>query len=118
MPDMPLADLLLRLRASIDAQADALDLEDFERVAQAGVERDRLVAALDQYGPADFRPEDRAVLEQVAAIDQRLVASARAGLERADRDRRSIFRGQGALKKYQRRGQTLMGALHQLDAAR
>ena len=118
MSEMPLAMLLLRLRDSLQAQADALDVDDFERLAQAGSERDHLVAALDQYQPADFRPEDRAVLEQVAAIDQRLVASVREGLEQADRDRRSIFRGQGALQQYRRRGQSLIGVLHQLDAAR
>jgi hypothetical protein len=118
MPDLLLADLLVQLRSSLQAQADALDIDDFTRVADAGRERDRLVAALDQYRPADFRPEDRAVLEQIGAIDQRLVASVRDGLERADRDKRSVFRGQGALQQYQRRGQALMGALNQLDVAR
>ena len=118
MPAMPIAELLVRLRSALLAQADALDVDDFERLAQAGSERDRLVATLDHYQPVDFRPEDHAVLEQVAALDQRLMASARDSLERADRDRRSVFRGQGALQQYRRRGQSLIGALHQLDAAR
>jgi hypothetical protein len=118
MPGMPLVELLLQLRSALQAQADALDVDDFERLARAGAERDRLVASLDQYQPVDFRPEDRAVLEQVAALDQRLVASARDSLARADLDRRAVFRGQGALQQYRRRGQSLIGALHQLDAAR
>jgi hypothetical protein len=114
----PLAAVLNRLRAVVQAQAAALDVEDFPSVAEKGVERDALVAALDQYRGSDLRPEDRGVLEQIAAIDQRLVASAQQGLDQANLAMRSLFRGQGALQKYHRRGQQLIGALHQLDVAR
>src|SRR4051794_32712547 len=113
-----LHDLLVHLRAAIQTQANALDLEDFEAVAQAGRERDLLTAALEQYHARDLQPEDRLILEQIGALDQRLIASARQGMDQANLSMRSLFRGQGALRKYQRRGQALIGALHQLDVAR
>ena len=93
----------------------ALDQDDFERVARVGAERDRLVAALDRYRPVDFRPEDRAMLEQVGALDQRIVASARASLDRANQELRTLFRGQGALQRYRQRGQAAIQALSRLD---
>jgi hypothetical protein len=118
MAQEPLTGVLARLRAVVQAQADALDAEDFASVAQTGTERDALVASLEQYHATDMAPEDRRALEQIAAIDQRLVASARQGLDRASREKQSLFKGQGALRQYRRRGQALIGALHQLDAAR
>jgi hypothetical protein len=118
MAQETLTDVLARLHAVVQAQADALDAEDFASVAQAGEARDILVASLDLYQAADMGLEDRRALEQIAAIDQRLVASAQQGLDRASREKRTLFKGQGALQQYRRRGQALIGALHQLDAAR
>jgi len=115
LPRQPLGELLLRLRAVVQEQADALDQDDFERVAQIGAERDQLVAALDRYRPADFRPEDRAMLEQVGALDQRIIASVRASLDRANQERRTMFRGQNALQKYRQRGQAAIQALSRLN---
>jgi hypothetical protein len=58
------------------------------------------------------------LLEQIGALDQRLLASARQSLDQANLELRSIFRGHGALQKYQRRGQALIGHLGSLDVAR
>ena len=118
MPREPLNDLLSRLHAIVAAQVAALDGDDVDEVERLAPERDALAARLDGYQASDLRAEDRALLEQVAALDQRLLASARQSIDQANQDMRSIFRGHGALQQYQRRGQALIGALTQLDVER
>jgi hypothetical protein len=117
-PAAPLGDLLAHLHAVVTAQVDALDRDDLAAVEALAPDRDALVTALDRYRAADLRPTDRALLEQIAALDQRLIASARQSIDQATLELRSIFRGHGALQRYQRRGQALIGALTQLDVAR
>lgn len=118
VPREPLGDLLTRLHAIVTAQVAALDREDLDEIERLAPERDTLAAALNTYQASDVGPEDRALLEQVAALDQRLLASARQSIDQANQDMRSIFRGHGALQQYQRRGQALIGALTQLDVER
>jgi hypothetical protein len=112
-----LGELLTGLHGVVTAQADALDREDFEAIGRLSTERDRLVAGLGRYRAGDLRPVDRDFLEQIAALDQRLLASARQSLERATRELRSIFRGHGALRRYRERGQAASGAPARLDLA-
>jgi hypothetical protein len=113
-PD-PLGILLTRLRTVVEAQAEALGADDFAALARLSAERDQQVAALDGYTRADFRPEDRALLEQIGALDQRLLELARAGLADTTHGLRDVHRGRAALTEYARRGQTLIRNLAILD---
>ncbi|MCC6177635.1 MAG: flagellar protein FliT [Chloroflexi bacterium] len=103
----PLIVVVQRLLALLQHQADALQSEDFARLARLSDERDRLVMGLDAYGPADLSVEARALLEQVAALDQQVLALARAALDRADQERRTLRRGQSVLATYARPGAEL-----------
>ena len=111
----PLGALLGRLRSVVRSESDALAADDFNQLEQLGAERAALVAALDGYTPTDAEPADRALLEQVAALDQQLVASARAEIERTARELGEVHRGRGALEAYRRRGQALIGGLADYD---
>jgi hypothetical protein len=111
----PLGAVLARLRNVLEAQADALAADDFDGLEQINADRDVLVAALDGYTRADARPGDRALLEQVAALDQRLQEQVRSGLEQVGKELREIHRGRSALVEYRRRGQTLIRNLAYLD---
>jgi hypothetical protein len=111
----PLGALLARLRTILGAQAEALAADDFAGLERLSDERDRLVAALDPYTAADTGPGDRALLDQLGALDGRLQELARAGLEQAGHELRDVHRGRGALHEYRRRGQDLIGNLARLD---
>src|SRR5262249_54956934 len=106
---------LARLRTALRGQAEALAADDFAAVERFAAERDELVAALDWYTPADATAADRALLEQLSALDQRLLEAARSGLEQASHDLREVHRGRTALNEYQRRGQNLIRNLSLLD---
>jgi DNA invertase Pin-like site-specific DNA recombinase len=112
---IPLSSLLARLCDLLQAQADALSADDFDGLERLSAERDTLVAALDGYTPADASPQDRVLLDQIGALDQRLLEMVRAGQEQATHDLRDVHRGRGALNEYQRRGQNLIRNLAQLD---
>jgi hypothetical protein len=103
------------LRDALEAQAEALGAEDFDSLEHLNDERDRLVAALDPYTPADAHPADLVLLEQLGALDERLIVMARAGLEQAGQELRDVHRGRGALNEYRRRGQNLIHNLARLD---
>ena len=111
----PLSSLLARLRDLLQAQADALSADDFIGLEPLSIERDRLVAALDGYSGADISPPDRALLDQIGALDQRLLEATRASQVQAAHDLRDVHRGRSALNEYQRRGQNLIRNLAQLD---
>ena len=112
---VPLSSLLARLRDLLQAQADALSANDFDGLERLSTERDTLVAVLDGYAPAEASPQDRVLLDQIGALDQRLLEMVRAGQEQATHDLRDVHRGRGALAEYQRRGQNLIHNLAQLD---
>jgi hypothetical protein len=113
-PREPLGALLLQLRAVVQAQAEALEADDFDGLESLTTEREQLVVVLGGYTAADTRPDDRALIEQVGALDQRLIALAREGLERTSQELRDLHRGRGALNEYRRRGQNLIVNLAQL----
>lgn len=114
----PLRTVLARLRTILDAQAEALAAEDFDGLERLYAEREQLIAALSAYEPADLGPEDRALLEQVSALDQRLLALVRESLDRTARELREVHRGRGALNEYGQRGQMLIRNLQHLDTER
>jgi hypothetical protein len=117
-PREPLGAVLSRLRAVLQGQADALSAEDFDGLERLDAERDPLVAELVLYTPADTRPQDRDLLEQVGALDQRLLTLARESIDRAGQELRDVHRGRGALTEYQRRGENLIRNLARLDLER
>src|SRR5262245_59378546 len=88
-----LGTVLAQLRAVLLAQADALSAEDFDSLDRLDAERERLVAALGTYTAADRHPEDRALLEQIGALDQRLLTVGRDSLQRAEQELREVHRG-------------------------
>jgi hypothetical protein len=114
-PHETLGDVLARLRVVLQQQADALSAEDFEELDRLDVEREQLVAALGTYSSAGRDPEDRALLEQIGALDQRLLTVARESLERAGQELRDVHRGRGALNVYRQRGETVIRGLSRLD---
>jgi hypothetical protein len=111
----PLGTVLHRLRVVLQQQADALSAEDFDGLARLDAEREQLVAALIAYTAADTRPEDHGLLDQVGALDQRLLAVAREELRRTGQELREVHRGRGALNQYRQRGQTVIHGLARLD---
>jgi hypothetical protein len=111
----PLSVLLAKVRAVLEAQGEALGADDFASLERLTAERERLVQALGSYGPADRTPADRALLEQIGALDQRLIEMARSGLEQTTGGLRDIHRGRAALHEYRRRGQNLIRNLAYLD---
>jgi hypothetical protein len=111
----PLGTVLARLRDVMLAQGEALGADDFDSLERLSVERDQLVAALAPYTAADATAADRPLLDQIGALDQRLLEQVRAGREQATHSLRDVHRGRGALNEYQRRGQNLIGNLAQLD---
>lgn len=111
----PLGAVLSRLRLVLQRQADALSADDFDDLDRLDAEREQLMAVLAQYSAVDTHPDDRGLLEQVGALDQRLLSVARESLERTEQELREIHRGRGALSAYQRRGQTVVRALARLD---
>ncbi len=114
-PPETLRDVLTRLRVVLQQQADALSAEDFDGLDRLDPEREQLVAALGRYTPADRGPEDRDLLAQVGALDQRLLSVARESLERTGQELREVHRGRGALHVYRQRGQTVIRGLARLD---
>jgi hypothetical protein len=110
-----LGDVLARLRVVLQLQADVLSADDFDGLDRLDAERERLVAALGAYSPADAQPEDHALLEQLGALDQRLLTVARDSLERTEQELREVHRGRGALNVYRQRGQTVIRGLARLD---
>ncbi len=111
----PLNTVLTRLRIVLRAQADALSAEDFDGLDRLDVEREQLVAALSAYSAADARPEDRALIDQVGALDQRLLAVAREEIRRTKQELREVHRGRGALNQYGQRGQSTIRGLARLN---
>jgi hypothetical protein len=110
-----LGTVLAQLRAVLLAQADALSAEDFDSLDHLDADRERLVAALGTYTAADRHPEDRALLEQIGALDQRLQSVGRDSLQRAEQELREVHRGRSALNVYRQRGQTVIGGLSRLN---
>jgi hypothetical protein len=117
-PREPLGAVLVRLRDVLQGQADALSAEDFEGLERLDTAREQIVAELSLYTPAETRPEDRALLEQVGALDERLITLARDSMDRTNQELRDVHRGRGALTEYQRRGQNLIRNLSRLDYER
>ncbi|MCC7369086.1 MAG: flagellar protein FliT [Chloroflexi bacterium] len=100
--------LLARLRTIVQAQAEALLADDFDRLEVLIAQREPLVADLSSYGITDLSVLDRALAEQVAALDQQLLALVRESLDRTGQEMRDVERGRTALAEYRRRGQTLI----------
>jgi hypothetical protein len=114
-PRAPLGVALSRLRNVLLAQAETLSADDFDGLERLTVQREELVAALGDYSPADIDPALRPLIDQIRALDQRLVAVVRDSLERTGQELRDIHRGRGALNEYRRRGQSLTTNRAQLD---
>ena len=112
---LPLSALLAQLRSVLEAQGEALGADDLASLERLTSERERLVQALDTYVPADMGPADRALLEQIGALDQRLLEQARSGLEQTSHGLRDVHRGRVALHEYRRRGQNVIRNLAYLD---
>ena len=111
----PLRTVLTRLGAVLRAQADAVSAEDFDGLDRLDAEREKLVAALSTYSAADARPEDRALIEQVGALDQQLLAVAREEIRRTKQEMREVHRGRGAMNQYRQRGQATIHGLARLN---
>jgi hypothetical protein len=107
--------LLVRLRDVLQAQAEALSAEDFNGLEGLSAERDQLVAALGSYTAAEATTDDRTLLNQIGALDQRLLEQVRSGQQQARHGLRDVRRGRTALNGYQRRGQNLVRNLAILD---
>jgi hypothetical protein len=114
----PLNALLARLRDTLQAQGEAFGADDFANLDRLITERDQLVAALAPYAAADVTPEDRRLLAQIGALDQRLLEQVRVGQAQTSHDLGDVHRGRGALRQYQRRNQNLIRNLSQLDFKR
>ena len=110
-----LGDVLARLRDVLQTQADALSAEDFDGLDRLDAEREQLLAALGAYSAADAHAGDRALLEQVSALDQRLLTVARESMERTEQELREVHRGRGALNAYRQRGQAVIRGLDRLN---
>jgi hypothetical protein len=110
-----LGTVLARLRAVLQEQADALSADDFDGLDRLDAEREQLVAALGTYTSADTQAGDRDLLEQVSALDQRLLSVARESLDRTGQELGEVRRGRGALNVYRQRGQTVIRGLARLD---
>lgn len=111
----PLGVVLSQLRTVLQRQAEALNAEDFDGLDGLDAEREQLVAALSGYTAADTQPQDRELIQQVGALDQRLISIARESLERTALDLREVHRGRGALNVYRQRGQATIRGLAHLD---
>jgi hypothetical protein len=107
--------LLVRLRDILQAQAEALGADDFNGLESLSVERDRLVAELSPYTAAEVAPEDRKVMDQIGALDQRLMEQVRSGQQQARHDLGDVRRGRTALNAYRARGQSAVRNLALLD---
>jgi len=110
--------VLTRLRDTVSAQADALAADDFDGLERLSADREHLVHLLDAYDAADRTPADGPLLEQIAALDERLATLARLSLEQTGNELGEIRRGRGALSAYQKRGEALIRNLAQLNYAR
>ena len=110
-----LSTVLIRLRAVLRGQADALSADDFDGLERLDAEREQLVATLSTYSAADTRPEDRALIDQVGALDQQLLAVAREELRRTGQELREVHRGRGAMNQDRQRGQATIYGLVRLD---
>jgi hypothetical protein len=111
----PLSTLLEQLRSVLEAQGEALGADDFTSLDRLTSERERLVQALGGYTSADVAPAERALLEQIGALDQRLIEQTRSGLEQTSHGLRDVHRGRAALHEYRRRGQNVIRNLSLLD---
>lgn len=107
--------LLARLRNVVQAQAEALLADDFDRLEELIEQREPLVAELNGYGVSDLSVLDRGLADQVAALDQQLLALVRESLDRTGQELRDVERGRVALVEYRRRGQNLIRNLAYLD---
>jgi hypothetical protein len=114
----PLSSLLVRLRDVLQAQAEALGADDFSGLEGLSIERDRLVAALGPYTAAQVTPDERKVLDQIGALDQRLMEQVRSSQQQARHDLGDVRRGRTALNEYRRRGQNVIPGLPRLDFER
>lgn len=115
---MPLLELLGQIQAILQAQAEAINNDDFDSLERLADERDALVASLDRYTVGDLDDTTRALAEQVTALDQLLVPLTRESHTRAGAEMRDVERGRVALQEYRRRGQTLIQNLAYLNQQR
>ena len=111
----PIGELLTQLRATLQAQAEAINGDDFEALERLAADRDQFVAELSQYTAADLSGSDRALAEQVGALDQQLVQMTRESLARTGQEMRDLDRGRAALTQYGQRGRQLIQNLAYLN---
>lgn len=112
---LPLHELLGQIRTVLQAQAEAINADDFAGLEQLADQRDVLVARLDEYTVNDLDDAARTLAEQVAALDQLLMPLTRENHARAGAEMRELERGRVALQEYRRRGQTLIQNLAYLN---
>jgi hypothetical protein len=103
-----IGEVLAHLRALIQAQAEAINTDDFDRLDQLTAEREPLVAELNQYTAADLNADDHVLAEQVTALDQQLAELTRESITRTGQEIRDLDRGRAALHQYGQRGQKLI----------
>jgi hypothetical protein len=116
--ELPLHELLRQIRTVLQAQAEAINTDDFDGLARLADERDLLVTRLGAYAASDLDAATRTLVEQVAALDQLLVPLTRESQLRSGAEMRDLERGRIALQEYRRRGQTLIQNLAYLSQQR
>jgi ABC-type phosphate transport system auxiliary subunit len=107
--------LLAQLRSMMQAQAEAINTDDFVLLERLTTEREPLVGQLSHYAVADLNAEDRVLAEQVAALDQQLMELTRESITRTGREIRDLDRGRTALQQYGQRGRQLIQNLSYLN---
>jgi hypothetical protein len=117
-PQRSLGVVLARLRDVVQAQANALAADDFEGLERLTADRERLVHLLDGYTAADRTPADLPLLEQVAALDERLTTLAQTSLDQTSHELGEVRRGRGVLTAYQKRGESLIRNLARMNYER
>ncbi len=117
-PQRPLSAVLARLRDVVQAQANALAADDFEGFERLTADRERLVQLLDGYTAAARIPADLPVLEQIAALDERLTTLAQTSLDQTTNELGEVRRGRSVLTAYQKRGESLIRNLAQMNYER
>src|SRR5688572_3135418 len=95
----PISELLTRLRALMQSQAEAINSDSFDLLDELNLEREPLVTALSRYTVADLSSADHALAEQVAALDQQLVELTRESIIRTGQEIRDLDRGRAALNQ-------------------
>lgn len=112
---LPIGEILLRLRTTLQAQAEAINTDTFDALDQLAVDREQLGIELRRFTSADLDATDHALAEQVGALDQQLIEMTRQSIQRTGQEIRDLDRGRTALHQYGQRGRQLIQNLAHLN---